>query len=157
MRTRLIPPVLAVICAALPGFAQTTLNWEQVKARFETANPTLQAGQLSIAESKTLETTAFLRPNPNMTVSADQFDPFPANPYRPFGSMMPYVAFDYLHERQHSSRSRDRGHHAGAAGGGANHGGGCGRGRFFAGDRHRKGERHQPEAAPRRRSGRPGS
>ena len=106
MRTRLIPPVLAVICAALPGFAQTTLNWEQVKARFETANPTLQAGQLSIAESKTLETTAFLRPNPNMTVSADQFDPFSGNPYRPFGSMMPYVAFDYLHERQHKRELR---------------------------------------------------
>jgi cobalt-zinc-cadmium efflux system outer membrane protein len=106
MRTRLIPPVLAVICAALPGFAQTTLNWEQVKARFETANPTLRAGQLSIAESKTLETTAFLRPNPNMTVSADQFDPFSGNPYRPFGSMMPYVAFDYLHERQHKRELR---------------------------------------------------
>src|ERR1039458_699335 len=106
MRTRLIPPVLAVICSALPGFAQTTLNWEQVKARFETANPTLQAGQLSIAESKTLETTAFLRPNPNMTVSADQFDPFSGNPYRPFGSMMPYVAFDYLHERQHKRELR---------------------------------------------------
>jgi cobalt-zinc-cadmium efflux system outer membrane protein len=106
MRTRLIPAVLAVICAALPGFAQTTLNWEQVKARFETANPTLQAGQLSIAESKTLETTAFLRPNPNMTVSADQFDPFSGNPYRPFGSMMPYVAFDYLHERQHKRELR---------------------------------------------------
>ena len=106
MRTRLIPPVLAVICAALPGFAQTALNWEQVKARFETANPTLRAGQLSIAESKTLETTAFLRPNPNMTVSADQFDPFSGNPYRPFGSMMPYVAFDYLHERQHKRELR---------------------------------------------------
>ena len=106
MRTRLIPPVLAVICAALPGFAQTTLNWEQVKARFETANPTLRAGQLSIAESKTLETTAFLRPNPNMTVSADQFEPFSGNPYRPFGSMLPYVAFDYLHERQHKRELR---------------------------------------------------
>ena len=106
MRTRLIPAVLAVICAALPGFAQTTLNWEQVKARFETANPTLRAGQLSIAESKTLETTAFLRPNPNMTVSADQFDPFSGNPYRPFGSMLPYVAFDYLHERQHKRELR---------------------------------------------------
>jgi cobalt-zinc-cadmium efflux system outer membrane protein len=106
MRTRLIPAVLAVICAALPGFAQTTLNWEQVKARFETANPILRAGQLSIAESKTLETTAFLRPNPNMTVSADQFDPFSGNPYRPFGSMLPYVAFDYLHERQHKRELR---------------------------------------------------
>src|ERR1017187_3558516 len=106
MRTRLIPPVLAVICAALPGFAQTALTWEQVKAKFETANPTLRAGQLNISESKAQETTAYLKPNPNMTVSADQFEPFSGNPYRPFGSMLPYVAFDYLHERQHKRELR---------------------------------------------------
>jgi cobalt-zinc-cadmium efflux system outer membrane protein len=106
MRTRLIPPVLAVLCAALPAGAQTALNWEQVKARFAGANPTLQAGQLNISESKTLEITAFLKPNPNMTVSADQFEPFSGNPYRPLGSVLPYVAFDYLHERQHKRELR---------------------------------------------------
>src|ERR1035438_449207 len=106
MRTRLIPSFVAVLCAAVPAGAQTALNWEQVKARFETANPTLQAGQLNISESKTLEITAFLKPNPNMTVSVDQFEPFSGNPYRPLGSMLPYVAFDYLHERQHKRELR---------------------------------------------------
>jgi len=76
MRTRLMLPTLAVICAAVPVGAQTALNWEQVKARFASANPTLRAGELNISESKTLEITAFLKPNPNVTVSADQFDPF---------------------------------------------------------------------------------
>jgi cobalt-zinc-cadmium efflux system outer membrane protein len=106
MRTRLIAPVLAVICAAPLGWAQTALNWEQVKARFETANPTLRAGQLNISESKAQEITAFLKPNPSMTFSVDQFEPFSGNPYRPIGSLLPFVSFDYLHERQHKRELR---------------------------------------------------
>jgi cobalt-zinc-cadmium efflux system outer membrane protein len=106
MTTRSIVPVLAVICAALPGWAQTALNWEQVKARFETANPTLRAGQLNISESKAQEITAFLKPNPSMTFSVDQFEPFSGNPYRPIGSLLPFVSFDYLHERQHKRELR---------------------------------------------------
>lgn len=106
MRTRSIVPTLAVICAAPLCLAQTALNWEQVKARFETANPTLRAGQLNISESKAQEITAFLKPNPSMTFSVDQFEPFSGNPYRPLGSMLPFVSFDYLHERQHKRELR---------------------------------------------------
>jgi cobalt-zinc-cadmium efflux system outer membrane protein len=106
MRTRSIVPTLAVICAALPACAQTALNWEQVKARFETANPTLRAGQLNITESKAQEITAFLKPNPSMSFSLDQFEPFSGNPYRPLGSVLPFVSFDYLHERQHKRELR---------------------------------------------------
>src|SRR5450631_2993854 len=106
MRTRLIIPTLAVICAALPACAQTALNWEQVKARFETANPTLRAGQLNISKSKASEVTAFLRPNPSMSFSVDQFEPFSGNPYRPLGSLLPFASFDYLHERQHKRELR---------------------------------------------------
>src|ERR1039457_7228280 len=110
MRKRLMAPTLAVICAAicagLPAWAQTALTWEQVKAKFETANPTLRAGQLNISESKAQETTAYLKPNPSMTVSVDQFEPFSGNPYRPFGSLLPFVSMDYLHERQHKRELR---------------------------------------------------
>src|ERR1019366_6326087 len=110
MRKRLMAPTLAAICAAicagLPAWAQTTLTWEEVKARFETANPTLRAGQLNISESKAQETTAYLNPNPSMTVSVDQFEPFSGNPYRPFGSLLPFVSMDYLHERQHKRELR---------------------------------------------------
>jgi cobalt-zinc-cadmium efflux system outer membrane protein len=110
MRKRLMVPALAAMCAAIragqPAPGQTALTWEQVKARFEAANPTLRAGQLNIAESKTQETTAFLKPNPSMTVSLDQFEPFSGNPYRPIGSLLPYVAVDYLHERQHKRELR---------------------------------------------------
>src|ERR1700745_4448942 len=56
-----------------PGVeAQTkSLTWEQVRERFETSNPTLLAGKLNVDESKAQEITAFLRPNPTFTVSAD--------------------------------------------------------------------------------------
>ena len=110
MRTRsivpIVVPILAVLCAAPPACAQTALNWEQVKVRFETANPTLRAGQLNISESKASEITAYLKPNPSMTFSVDQFEPFSGNPYRPFGSLLPFVSFDYLHERQHKRELR---------------------------------------------------
>jgi cobalt-zinc-cadmium efflux system outer membrane protein len=106
MRTRSIVPTLAVLCAALPACAQTPLTWDQVKARFETANPTLRAGQLNISESKTQEITAFLKPNPSMTFSVDQFEPFSGNPYRPLGSLLPFASLDYLHERQHKRELR---------------------------------------------------
>jgi cobalt-zinc-cadmium efflux system outer membrane protein len=106
MRKRLILPIAAAVCSALPGLAQTPLTWDQVKARFESANPTLRAGQLSISESKASEITAYLKPNPNVTLSADQFEPFSGNPYRPLGYVLPFVSFDYLHERQHKRELR---------------------------------------------------
>ena len=88
--------------------AQTTLTWQQVKDKFEADNPNLRAGVLNIQESKADEITAFLRPNPNMTVGVDQIQPFPAPavPYRPFGYLFPLLAFDYLHERQHKRELR---------------------------------------------------
>ena len=106
MRTRLIPSVLAVVSAAMTASAQTPLTWDQVKSRFKSANPTLKAGQLNISESKASEVSAFLRPNPNMSFSVDQFEPFSGNPYRPLGSLLPFASFDYLHERQHKRELR---------------------------------------------------
>ena len=106
MRTRFIVLILAAACAALPALAQPPLTWDQVKSRFETTNPTLRAGQLNIDESKASEITAFLRPNPNMTFSMDQFQFFNGNPYRPFGFLLPFVSFDYLVERRHKRELR---------------------------------------------------
>jgi outer membrane protein, heavy metal efflux system len=88
--------------------AQTALTWEQVKARFIAANPTLMAGQINIDESKAMEITAYLRPNPNFGISTDQIQPIPAggNPYRPFTFAFPSISFDYLHERAHKRELR---------------------------------------------------
>jgi cobalt-zinc-cadmium efflux system outer membrane protein len=86
--------------------AQTALSWQQVVDKFRAANPNLRAGQLNVQESKASEITAYLRPNPNVTTTLDQIQPFNGNPYRPLGAALPLVTFDYLHERQHKRELR---------------------------------------------------
>ncbi len=99
---------------ALAGFlfmagaaqAQTTLTWEQVRERFRANNPTLAAGRLAIDEARATEITAYLRPNPEITGTLDQIDPFTPNPYRPFANTLPFLSGSYLHERQHKRELR---------------------------------------------------
>src|SRR5580700_5688884 len=81
--------------------AQAPLTWEQVRERFRSSNPTLAAYRLAVDESRAAEITAYLRPNPDLTTTLDQFDPFSTNPYRPFANVLPLVSGSYLYERQH--------------------------------------------------------
>jgi outer membrane protein, heavy metal efflux system len=81
--------------------AQQPLTWVEIQQKFDTANPTLRAGQLNIDESKAQEITAFLRPNPDMNVSLDQINPFTTHPYRPFSYLQPGLGVSYLYERMH--------------------------------------------------------
>ncbi len=107
MRRSILVFITSACYGRCPGaFAQTALTWQQVKDKFEADNPNLRAGQLNIQESKAQEITAYLRPNPNLTVGLDQLDPFTGSPYRPFAYAFPLVAFDYLHERQHKRELR---------------------------------------------------
>jgi cobalt-zinc-cadmium efflux system outer membrane protein len=93
-------------CGVKAG-AQQALTWEQVRNRFENSNPTLLAGQFNISESKAQEITAYLRPNPNFTATADQIDPFPGGPpHGPFAFFLPVASINYLHERQHKRELR---------------------------------------------------
>ena len=88
-------------------FAQKALTWQEVRVRFEAANPSLRAGQIGIDESRANETTAYLRPNPNFSVIADQIDPFPGGPHHStFGFLLSVAAVSYLHERQHKRELR---------------------------------------------------
>jgi outer membrane protein, heavy metal efflux system len=87
-------------------FAQQTFTWQQLRARFEANNPTLRAGQLTIDEARASEITAFLRPNPSVTASVDQLNPFTPDPYRPLGYTLPLLSASYLHERQHKRELR---------------------------------------------------
>jgi len=89
-----------------PAFGQTPLTWQQVRDKFEAVNPTLRAGQISIEESRAQEITANLRPNPDMTTTLDQIDPFHGDPYRPLGYALPLISASYLHERQHKRELR---------------------------------------------------
>lgn len=86
--------------------ALRSLTWEELKDQFLKTNPTLLAARIGIEESHAQETTAYLRPNPNFTASIDQLDPFTPNPYRPLSNSLPYISFDYLHERDHKRELR---------------------------------------------------
>jgi len=84
-----------------------SLTWEQVRERFETSNPTLLAGKLNVDESKAQEITAFLRPNPTFTVSADGTQIVPhKGVWQPLTGTFETPSISYLHERQHKRELR---------------------------------------------------
>src|SRR4029077_20472114 len=87
--------------------APAPLSWEQVRQRFEQDNPTLLAGKLGIDESKAQESTAFLRPNPTFSLTADGTQIAPHNSVwrRPAGAYET-PAISYLHERRHKRELR---------------------------------------------------
>src|SRR5712692_472322 len=107
---RLVPylgvGLLLAGCLAQRALAQKTFTWQEVRDKFEATNPTLQAGKINISESRAQEITAFFRPNPDLTATLDQFDPFTPNPYRPFANVLPFVSASYLHERRHKRELR---------------------------------------------------
>jgi cobalt-zinc-cadmium efflux system outer membrane protein len=87
--------------------AQNALTWQQVRAKFEAANPTLRAGQIGIEESRAQEITAYLRPNPTAGLLADQIDPFNGGPsHGPFAYLLSAANISYLHERRHKRELR---------------------------------------------------
>jgi cobalt-zinc-cadmium efflux system outer membrane protein len=101
---------IVIVLAGVPistVSAQGAFSWQQIKEKFEAANPTLKAAQLNIDESRAAETTAYLRPNPDLTVSADgtQLSPY-RGIYRPFAGTQISPAISYLHERQHKRELR---------------------------------------------------
>lgn len=100
-------PVIAALIAPCSFAQQKAMTWQEVRDKFEAANPTLRAGQIGIDESKANETTAYLRPNPNLSLLADQIDPFPGGPsHGAFAYWLPSATLTYLHERQHKRELR---------------------------------------------------
>jgi len=82
------------------------LTWEELRAKFEAANPSLRAGQIGIEEAKAQEITAYLRPNPNFNALLDQVDVFSTNPSQPLALADPVGSLTYLHERDHKRELR---------------------------------------------------
>jgi len=86
---------------------QPPLTWEQVRQRFEQNNPILLASKLTIDESKAQEVTAYLRPNPALSLTADQINPFSGGPpHSTFGTVLSVATVSYLHERRHKRELR---------------------------------------------------
>jgi cobalt-zinc-cadmium efflux system outer membrane protein len=87
--------------------AQLALTWQQIKEKFEAGNPTLKAAQLNIDESRAAEITAYLRPNPDLTISADGFQVSRnLGVWRPFAGVVETPGVSYLHEREHKRELR---------------------------------------------------
>jgi cobalt-zinc-cadmium efflux system outer membrane protein len=91
-------------CLAVRGAAQTALTWPEIRARFEANNPTLQAGQIGIGESRATEITAYLRPNPQWSITADQIGHNQTG--NPFDDLITTTSVSYLHERQNKRELR---------------------------------------------------
>jgi len=100
---------LAILAALLPVCAQSqsALTWQQVKDKFEAANPSLRAAAIDVQESRAQEITAYLRPNPDFTLLTDGTQITPHDGvWQPFSGTMFSTSFSYLHERAHKRELR---------------------------------------------------
>jgi cobalt-zinc-cadmium efflux system outer membrane protein len=110
---RIFPSVavwaMGVILALAPSStsAQQALSWDQVKARFEATNPALKADADNVDEMRAEEITAYLRPNPQFTLSADGTQIAPHDGvWTPFKGTYEQPNVSYLHERDHKRELR---------------------------------------------------
>ena len=103
---------LGLLFASIGLLAQSanpprTFTWQETEARFKANNPALLAGQVTIDESRADEITAYLRPNPDLTISADgtQIAPF-HGVWTPLAGTFYSPNISYLHERAHKRELR---------------------------------------------------
>lgn len=90
-----------------PIWPPQVLSWDQVKEHFESNNTTLMAGKLNIDELKAQEITAHLRPNPDLTVSADGTQIAPSHGiWQPFAGTFVSPGVSYLFERRNKRNLR---------------------------------------------------
>ena len=108
-----IPTKCVGSCVLFLGFlastanAQQALTWDQVKTKFEAANPTLRADEINVQEMKDEEITAYLRPNPTFTFSTDGTQVAPhGGVWQPLAGTQYQPNFSYLHERRHKRELR---------------------------------------------------
>jgi len=98
----------AALLSAQQTYTQQTYTWDQLRDKFKQTNPTLLSDAVNIDEARAEEITAYLRPNPNLSLFADQFTVFktPNTPYRPLAGVDEGGSVSYLHERQHKRELR---------------------------------------------------
>jgi cobalt-zinc-cadmium efflux system outer membrane protein len=96
-----------LIGSGLNATAQQSLTWDQVKAKFDADNPTLKADQSNVDEMKAEEITAYLRPNPQVGVTADGTQIGPnKGVWKPLAGTFVVPSISYLHERDHKRELR---------------------------------------------------
>jgi outer membrane protein, heavy metal efflux system len=94
--------------------AQKVYTWEEVREKFRASNPTIQAAQLNVSESRAAEVTAYLRPNPEFSFATDGTQITPNDGvWRPFAGTQFSTSLSYLHERERKRElRRDSAHNA---------------------------------------------
>jgi len=95
------------LALASSAFAQKAFTWQEIRGKFEALNPTLRAGLIGINESKAQEITAFLRPNPDFTLTTDGTQVTRnKGVWRPLAGTYETPSISYLHERRHKRELR---------------------------------------------------
>ena len=95
------------LLSGVSGAAQQSYTWDQIKGKFEADNPTLKADQSGVDELKAEEITAYLRPNPQFTLSQDGTQIAPHNSvWQPLRGTYIVPTVSYLHEREHKRELR---------------------------------------------------
>jgi outer membrane protein, heavy metal efflux system len=96
-----------IVSAGGQTSAQQSLSWDQVKARFEATNPALKADADNVDEMRAEEITAYLRPNPQFSMTADGTQIAPNHGvWAPLSGTFLVPNFSYLHERDHKRELR---------------------------------------------------
>ena len=94
--------LFAFATAYLSAQTPVALTWQQVKEKFAASNSQLKAGLFTIEESRAQEITAFLRPNPYLSISNDQLVlSGNGGPFRPLANVSQSASVSYLFERGH--------------------------------------------------------
>lgn len=96
------------VAAGIPAAcAQARYTWDQVKAKFEAANPALKADADNVDEARAEEITANLRPNPQIGTTVDGTEIAPNNGHwQPLQGTFVEPGVSYLHERDHKRELR---------------------------------------------------
>ena len=106
------PQVQQLAQTVIPGLPappppSAGITWDQAKARFEAANPVLKSDQSNLDEMKAEEITAFLRPNPQFSMTVDGLQIAPnGGQWHPVYGTFAVPDFSYLHEREHKRELR---------------------------------------------------
>ena len=101
----LLCPLMYFAASALAQ--PTVLTWEQARAQFLANNPTLAATGALVDESKASQVTAYLRPNPDLSLTVDGVQ-ISRNfgVWRPLSGLVETPGISYLHERDHKRELR---------------------------------------------------
>ena len=99
--------LLAAECLAQTAVPPRAITWREAQDRFRANNPSLLAGKVTIDEARADEITAYVRPNPDLTLSTDGTQIAPSQGvWRPFAGTMYSNRLSYLHEREHKRELR---------------------------------------------------